>query len=256
MGPHLWSCLTNGWSAFGRLATRAWLAWAGISTLAATGLTIALYRSPASPRAPGRATLFFLTWFLGSVVVSLPAWNCGRLNLLPAMGLAGLLGALAARVPAQRWAAAVLPLATLALLANQGTAMDWQDAGRLQRDLLEALRRTEPEWREKDLIWFDSSRLRERQTRGLQPDPSLAPSTWAYAGNAGLVRGFGLSGLVDLVATQTNRPTVLLDTEGRVAIEGTHVLWHPRFHPAGLRTTALDRVYRMDVLTRQPLPLP
>ena len=256
MGPHLWSCLTNGWTAFGRMATRGWLLWAGISALAAAGLTIALRRSPATDRPPARVVLFFLAWFLGSVVVSLPAWNCGRLNLLPAMGLAGLLAMQVAHIPAERWASAVLPLAFLALLANQGTALDWRDAGRLQRDLLHALRMTEPAWRDQELIWFDSTQLRQRQTAGLQPVPSLDEKAWAYAGNAGLLRGFGLSGLVDLVATQTNRPTVLLDTEGRVEVVGSAVVWHPRFRPENLRTSALERVYRMDALTGRPLPWP
>lgn len=251
VGPRFWSCLTNGWEAFGRLPARAWFIWVALSAGAAGGLVHLLRRSTGS-RPGGVPLLFFLAWFLGALTVSLPSWNCGRLNLLPAIGLAGLGGLLAVRIDARHWLAAVGPLAALALLANQGTALEWKEAGSLQRQLLDNLRATEPEWRDKDLILFDSTQLRQRQTRGLGSDISDAQQAWAYWGNAGLLRGFGLSGMVDLVATQSNRPVVLLDVEGYAQPVGTSMVWHPRFKPSGLRTTALERVWRVDALTGRP----
>ena len=251
VGPRFWACLTNGWEAFGRLPARGWFAWVALSAGAALGLAHLLRRSTAG-RASGAHMLFFLAWFLGALTVSLPSWNCGRLNLLPAIGLAGLLGLLATRIDLRHWQAAVAPLAALALLANQGTALEWKEAGALQRQLLESLRASEPQWRDMDLLLFDSTQLRQRQTRGLNPEISDAQQTWAYWGNAGLLRGFGLSGMVDLVATQSNRPTVLLDVEGFAQPVGTTMVWHPRFNPSGLRTTALDRVWRVDALTGRP----
>ena len=249
IGPKFWRCLHAGWSGFALLPRATFFLFLAINLAAAAALVRAL-RAPDDTAARPAADLrpaagFFAVWFGVCVAINLVSWNCGRLNLLPGMGLAGLIGVgVAAYRPRPGLAAAAL--AALLLMGNQGTAEQWRQSGEFHRRLYNHLAQHRAEWIKKDAVWLDTTALRQRLTADLLQPPSTEQEAWAFYGNAGLIRGFGLGGMVKRLAAPAPAPLDFLDVEFGARAEGGRFLWHDRFNPDRPHAWDLQRVYRVD----------
>jgi hypothetical protein len=201
-----------------------------------------------APRFVWGVVLFGVVWAVLAHAPSLVAWTAGRLNYIPAIGVAVMGGLCIAR--SSRAGLIVLIIAMyFGLLAGQGTARQWKDAGRMNRLLEQALRNEQQNWAKKEVVWLDTRSLRSRLSSHLNEKNPVQEKTWAYYGNAGLLRGFAPAAMVRRIRGKDDMPKVLLDVEhGALTVEGG-LQWHDRYAPDGAHhITPMDEVYRIDVL--------
>lgn len=256
LGRHMLAAILNGWAGFimwGKWAQRAvcWLDVALVVLLARLCGSLCLDdKSVLARRALAfpfrRVLLFGAAWFLAVHAVSLVSWAPARLNYLPGMGLCLCAALLLGRIPRRAWLPCLPVLALICLVANQGTARNWHEAGRYHRRVYEYLARTEPEWAGKEVIFFDTSRLRHRLTRGLTGQSSRGEAAWAYYGNAVLPRGFTFKSMVRLIQPNGQHPECVMDTEHGAAVAGDRLIWHERYDPTRPRRTDMNRVLVVD----------
>ncbi|MBU1910062.1 MAG: glycosyltransferase family 39 protein [Verrucomicrobia bacterium] len=205
--------------------------------------------APSTPGiATGQAVAFGVVWSGAAVATSLTSYTAGRLNILPAMGLALLGGLLLARLPWRIWLAALFVPAVICLAANQGSAENFRQAGEFNRRLFVHLQDTRSKWENKEVLLFETASLRHRRTPGLLGPVSSAEATWAEYGNALLFRGFVPLGMVQLIARGGAAPAhVLHDVECGARIEGDELFWHTRYQPEETHRTPMTRVFVVDV---------
>lgn len=171
---------------------------------------------------------------------------CSRHNLLPVFGAGIALAAICTirrpRAPAWVWCG----IGLLCLIANAGNAIAWRDAGTFCRRIYRHLEATQGDWEGKELVLFDTTSLRERQTPGILGPRSDTADTWAEYHNAILLRGFVGWGMLKMCTP--NPPQAVQDTEHGARIENGVLHWHERYNPAVTHSTPMEDVYRVDCL--------
>ncbi len=171
---------------------------------------------------------------------------CSRHNLLPIFGAGIALGAAWSlrpfRTPAWVWCGVGL----LCLIANVGNALAWRDAGTFCRRLYRHLEATQNQWKDKQLVVFDTISLRERQTSGILQPCNDGAATWAEYHNAILLRGFVGNGMLKMC--MSNPPQGIQDTESGAREENGVLFWHDRYNPAVPYQTPMEEVYKVDCL--------
>jgi len=200
------------------------------------------------PFSPWMVAVFGLVWAAGGLGISLLSWTAARLNFFPSVGITIFLAMSLALCRSGRWLPVFVFIGFISLLANQGTARQWQEAGRFQRNLFNYMQSTYDQWKDKDVLLIDSSALRNRQTRTLNQPADQQPYSWAYHGNASLLRGFVPIRMAHMILSGQSGPTVVLDVEYGARQEGDHLLWHERYNPAQPRETAMANVFVIDAL--------
>ena len=203
-----------------------------------------------------RGCLFALAWFACTAAPCLVSYYAPRLMVLPALGAAILAGRILAGLDPRFVSGAALVVMPLCLAANQGTSWQWRESGIVHQRIYDHLRGTSDDWKDKEVLFFDTSSLRQRSTKGLLQRDTWHESAWAWHGNALLLRGFALSGMIQhIVGKPELEQSVVLDTECGGNLRESDLVWYPRYDPTGTRTTALNRVFVVDcwdVASRKP----
>jgi hypothetical protein len=196
------------------------------------------------------AAWFALLWVVGAHAPSLVSYSASRLNYLPAVGVAVLVALVLRRMDIRIWVGGFF-VATIALLAaNQGMNKNWSDSGILNRRIYNHLAENKAQWHDKAVVWYDTTGLADRQVTGLLADPRYDLSTVAFNGHpeqAGLLRGFGLYGMQELLKQQRRSPQVVLDVECNPLREGDVLHYHDPHHPDRKRKHSMDEVYYVDI---------
>lgn len=251
-GRHMATSLLNGWHGFDSLpsGTQVVLALGNLAIAGFAGWTLlALAKAADEPRSDQRPLAAWgALWLVASFLPLAISYSTSRLLYLPACGWAWLLAALG--LPRFRLVLAVpLMLATAGLLtANQGTARQWQESGQWQQRLFDQVRATQTLWQDKDIVLFDTHTLPASGPAGNLVPPSQFRFPF-YHGNAGFMRGFAPSAMLDLAGRDGPKPLSLLDAEHWSSVRDGQLVWHGRYDPATTKTTPLDRVFRIDVTT-------
>jgi len=195
-----------------------------------------------------QAMIWASAWVLLTHSLNLISWTAARLNLVPAIGMSILLAVVISRMrPAS--ALPVLAVVVVAgLFSAQGTAHQWKESGVFNRKLANYLSDHRAEWSDKEIVWFDTRAMRSRVEQGLLRDISENPATWAFYGNAGLLRGFAPSAMIARLADDDRPLKAILDVEHGSRPMGDELLWHERYDPTQPRRTPLEKVYRVDCL--------
>lgn len=256
IGDHMAGSMLNGFEAFASIPlwTRRFLFVANCSVAALMGWGLrklfAADRNESRDSLFGgmRVALFGLVWTGAAMAISLISYAAPRLNVLPAIGIS-LLAALAlGRWPFRAWAPLLFVPAVLALIANQGTAENYRQAGQLCRRFNSFLEASQDQWRDKEILLVDTRSLRQRQTPGLAPY-NEDQRRWTQHGNAVLMRGFVPYGMVCRITGQQQPDIqVLLDVEYGARIEGDRLLWHNRYNPSRPHTNSMADVFVVDLL--------
>ena len=256
IGSHMMECIRNGLNSIATMGKwpQRLLAVTDFAVVLALGAYLARFFHRASahpgnesqPFASWQLWTFPVAWALAGHAPSLVSWTASRMNFYPAFGVA-LLGAIClSRIDARKWMPAFCVSAFVFLLVNQGTNYSWKDAGVFQRRLYEYLQTHQEEWTQKEVILFDTTMLRQRQTLGLLEPAGVLPATWAYYGNAGLIRGFVPLAMVRLARKQGPWPQIALDMEHGSQIENGELIWHERYDPDKPLKTPMNKVYVVD----------
>lgn len=258
VGAHMGMSIVNGLNGFFTLAPWAQRASAilvlGMGAWVSWLLKRMATDSGPCPRATPQRSLysecmFPLAWIVATALPLLLGYSASRLQYLPGVGWALLISTLLRRLDG-KWLIIPAGAMTAILLAVQlGTAQQWRESGQFHRSLYRHLEKTRSEWREKQVIWFDTESLRARLSgRILQP----ADANWlsvAQWGNAGLLRGFSVRSMINrLEPSAALHIETVLDVEHWPRVEQGRLMWHGRFDPADVRVTPLGDVYRLDVL--------
>ena len=256
IGDRMVGSMLNGFEAFAAIPlwTRRFLFAANVGVVVLIGW--GLRRLGAADRKENdvhpfsgvQVVLFGLGWTGAAMAISLVSYTAARLNVLPAIGISLLAALLLGRLPFRAWAPLLFVPTVLALVANQGTAENYRQAGRLCRGLYATLEATQDQWRDKEILLVDTRSLRQRQAPGVAPY-NEDQRRWAQLGNAVLMRGFVPSGMVRLITGQPHpNIQVLLDVEHGARIEADRLLWHNRYNPTRPHTNVLADVFAVDFL--------
>ena len=195
-----------------------------------------------------RNLVFAAAWTAASAAICLVSWGGGRLNFIPGLGFSLVVALLLSRIPSQKWLYAFSILFVLCLFANQGTARQWFESGTKQRNLFNYLSNHQEDWKTAEVVFLDTRSLRERQTRGLG-ETTEAAETWAYFGNASLIRGFVPKSMLQLINPNGTNPVTVIDVEcGAYITDAIRLNWHDRWDPANFHITPLTNVFMIDVL--------
>lgn len=256
IGDHMVGSMLNGFEAFSAIPLwpRRLLFAANFGVVALVGwclrrLTTADRKADRDPPFGGRqVALFGLVWTGAAMAISLISYTAPRLNVLPAIGISLLAALVLERWPFRIWAPLLFVPAVLALVANQGTAENYRQAGRMCRGLYAALQASQDQWQDKEILLVDTRSLRQRQTPGLVPY-NEDQRRWAQYGNAVMIRGFVPYGMVQRITGQPQPDIqVLLDVEHGARIEEDQLLWHNRYHPSRPHANSMADVFVIDFL--------
>lgn len=257
LGDHLFGAIRNGLDSFSTIPlwTRRFLFLANgiVVFLVGRGLRALSNRSVVTTEAktfnPVQITGFTLIWAGAAMAMSLVSYTAGRLNVLPAIGLSLLFAFIFTALPIRKWAPILFLPAFLAILANQGTAESFRQAGALHQNLFDKMTETKDEWATKQFLLIDTHTLRERLTTGLLQPVGTSEATWATYGNALLIRGFVPNGMAKLI-THESEPaiTILHDVEYGASIEGDQLIWHDRYSPARTHTNSTKDLFAIECL--------
>lgn len=258
VGGHMFDAVREGWNGFALAAP-----WLQRRLVMLDGITIGLlliaFRtwlagdSRGAPGTPscwsgGRLALFALVWASATHAVSLLSWTGSRLNFLPAAGVSWLAALVLCKWERKAWMPLYAALALACLLANQGTALSWREAGLYNRRIYEFLGEQASHWRGKSIVFFDTRGVRQKLTPGLTRPPSASASIWPSYQNAGLFRGIAPTAMLGLLAHGPDEPSAIVDVENGARIVGDQLHWHSRFNPGETHVTALSDVYVVDCL--------
>lgn len=206
-----------------------------------------LARSAVFPRL--RVAAFALGWIAVTMGLSLVSYTAARLNFLPAVGVALLLalGLTRVRIPEKLDCLALLVF--LGLIANQGTARNWVQAGLFNRRLYEHLCAHAEQWQGKEVVLLNTEDVRQRLTPGLLSplEGHVADWSYYYYRNASLLRGFVPAAMLGIIQPRGDKPYAVVDTECGAYMDGVELLWHERFDPSKPHRTPMDRVWIVDV---------
>lgn len=253
-GDHLLAAVHQGWSGLWSLppwTLRGLLLLNAAVVVAPAVLWPRLVRGPVTSAPPfrsGAVALFGVAWLGAAVAPQLFAYTAPRLQVLPAIGVALLVALALVRLPAGRWVPwLVLPL-WISIGSNQGTTVQYREAGAMNRGLYHHLVEQRGSWIDKEIVVFDTAALRQRQTHGLLGPVSRGERAWAYHGNALLFRGFVPRGMIELAAGDRHCPVVVVhDMENGARRDGGEWIWHDRFNPSREHRTPVERAYHVDV---------
>lgn len=257
VGNYMLGALLSGWESFSTLTPGLRLALfvgdVGVVALIGWGLFRLAGAEPQDPAqtpfSRAQMVCFALAWAAAAWAISAVSYIGGRLNVIPAIGISLLAALVLERRAIRVWGLFLLVPALLALVANQGTAESYRQAGAFNRGMYAALRQSAPAWRDKKILLFDSRALRQRQTPGLLKPLGEEHPTWAKYGSAPLMRGFTLIGMVRLASGQKELGIhVMHDVEYGARIEGDRLIWHERFDPSRPRTNSIGDAYVVDCL--------
>ena len=256
IGEHLIQCVLAGWDGFMQLTPwlRRGLLVANVALVALAGIACRAAARAERSAPPARAfTLlqvggFVAVWIAASVAPLLISYTASRLNVLPAIGIVIGLGALIARRPGPAWFFALMAPMWISLASNQGTTEQYRQAGEFNQRVYRHLETHRAEWTGRTAIVFDTSGIRERQTRGLLSPASDHEQTWAFYGNALLFRGFVPRGMIEhLSGTRLPGVRILHDVENGVRRDGEVWRWHERFDPTRPHATPIADVFHVDL---------
>ena len=192
--------------------------------------------------------IWAMAWVLLAHSLNLVSWTAARLNLVPAIGMSLFLAVAISRIRPASALPVLSALVVAGLFSVQGTAFQWKESGVFNRRLANHLADRRADWSGKEIVWFDTRALRSRVEQNLLKDVSENPATWAFYGNAGLLRGFALSAMIARLADDEPPPKAILDAEYGARPQGTELAWHERYDPSRPRRTPLEKVYRVDCL--------
>jgi len=254
-GGNMLDSFRNGWNGFVQMplwARRGFF----LGNFAAAGAAIGIARwlvrkadtQPAGLCSPRQAMIWAMAWVVLAHSLNLVSWTAARLNLVPAIGMSLFLAVAISRIRP----ASVLPVLAVLVFAGlfsaQGTAYQWKESGFFNRRLANYLAEHQADWIDKEVVWFDTRSMRSRVEQGLLKDISGDPTTWAFYGNAGLLRGFAPSAMMARLSDRDPPPNAILDTEYGACLQGEELVWHERYDPSKPRRTLLENVYRIDCL--------
>lgn len=252
VGEHLFEAVLSGWSGFMQLPpwTRRGLLLLNAGLTAAAWLALRRTDPSAKNDATGRAPLgFALAWIAAACAPLLISYTAPRLNVLPAVGVAVLLGMLAARARTAAWLAFAAVPFFISLAALQGSTEQYRQAGEFNRRVYAHLEKTRSDWENKIAIVFDTSGIRERQARRLIGPAGDHERTWAQYGNALLFRGFVPRGMLERIAGERPlRIEVVHDVENGAVLDGNVWRWHARFDPTRNFSAPISAVHSIDLL--------
>lgn len=258
-GANFFKALLQGWDGFALIRPWPRVALLGVNLFCIGALSVMLIRLKRGPEdrpvpsdgagfSAAQVLLFGFAVALLCGVLQFLSWTAGRLNFLPGAGLCLAAAAGARFIPMGFWQWLLPPVALCCCLSNQGTVEQWHRAGELNRQLYQHIQKSADDWRSYEVVLFDTTALRQRLTKGLGRDPSSHLETWAYYGNAGLIRGFSPMSMLGLVMEGEPAPLTVLDVECGAAVRPDALYWHERWNPARPQITPRERVYVMDVL--------
>ena len=254
-GGSMLDSFRNGWDGYAQMPL-----WARrglfLGNIAAAGAAIAIaFRlvrkedaKPAGLCSPRQAMIWAMAWVLLAHSLNLVSWTAARLNLVPAIGMSLFLAVAISRIRPASALPVLSALVVAGLFSVQGTAFQWKESGVFNRRLANHLADRRADWSGKEIVWFDTRALRSRVEQNLLKDVSENPATWAFYGNAGLLRGFALSAMIARLADDEPPPKAILDAEYGARPQGTELAWHERYDPSRPRRTPLEKVYRVDCL--------
>lgn len=253
MGSSFLHAFALGWQAFQELPGLRRAVLLALNAGLAAAAVFALRRPSATPVKPPGAwsprqlAAWGALWWAFASATCLISWTAGRLNYLPAPGVALVLALLLIRLPV-RWTALPLALAlVLGLSSSQGTARQWQSAGAVNRALYQHIQGTQAQWQDRDVVLIDTAALRAHRST-VTGQPADDPANWAMYGNAGLLRGFAPGGMVRLAGGAKDRPVTLLDVEHDARWQGDELDWSDRYDFATRHQTPRARVFVIDVM--------
>ena len=242
----------GGFNAFAMLVPK----WQFLFSAVALSLSIVAYvqmrRAEEGSNAPDspqlwRMILLGLAWAALAYAPHLVFPSSARHNLFPSIGLAM---AVAAAIRLFKWrlpAGVFVLVALLCLVANAGNTLAFREAGVFSRNLYRHVVATRTEWKDCEVVVFDTAALRARQTRGILKPVSRSPSTWAAYQNANLLRGFTCTAMMRL-AEKESGARAILDAECGARREGDRLLWHERYDESKHRETPMEKVFWIDCL--------
>lgn len=252
-GDYFFGAMLNGVRSFATLSPwpRRLLAAGDVAAVLAIGAGLWKLAGKGMDREPfgrWRPILFGLAWAGAAMVISLVSYTAPRLNVLPAIGISLLAALLLGRLPFRVWAPLLFVPAVLALVANQGTAENYRQAGRLCRGLYATLEATQGQWRNKEILLVDTRSLRQRQAPGVAPYDE-DERRWAQLGNAVLMRGFVPKRMVQRITGQKDPGILVLhDVEYGARIEGARLFWHNRYNPDRPHANSMADVFVVDFM--------
>jgi hypothetical protein len=247
IGRYMAASVVNGWYGFAALPTaRQLVLLAGNVSVAVMAAGALFHTRRTSAEAPGLSrplAIWGFFWGLASFLPLALSYSAGRLMYLPACGLAWLAAATAHRCH-QRALILSLMVATVALLcANQGTSRQWQESGQVQRRLFKHVVETRAQWRDKEIVLFET-----HTTPPPVPQGASAPFALPFHyGNAAFLRGFTPLAMLDLAGRNGIRPRSILDAEHGPAVHDGQLVWHGRYDPDSTHTTPLNQVFVINV---------
>ncbi len=260
VGGHMLTCLRNGLDAYAAMSLHAqrffYVADLGIAAL----LAVLLLRSPKDedpgersaptphPFPPTLVATFGVAWAVVGHAPSLVSWVAARMIFFPAVGITLFCSALLNQFDVRRWLPWLSIAAFVFLMADQGTNFSWKEAGELQRRLYLHVGQHVQNWSTADVLLFDTSAIRHRQTSGLLAPSETSPQSWAYTGNACLLRGFVPWSMIRLASPDGPWPETALDMECDAHREGNELIWHETWDPSKPRRTPMEKVYTVDCL--------
>jgi hypothetical protein len=199
--------------------------------------------------APRPVAAFALAWIACAYAPSMISYVAGRLNYLPAVGVALWLAWELSRRPLSSWIAGFGIVALLCMLSIQGTARNWKESARFNRNLFAAIEREHDQWSRADILLVDTRSLAERLAPDLTGSAAHNMSVVSQYRGVGLLRGFAPSAMVRLVAGEGEAvPLALLDVEYGARLEGEQLIWHERYDPARARRTPRSKVVVIEAL--------
>ena len=258
IGHYMGTSILNGWRGFISLpaATQGILLAGNLVIAGLAGWVLLALSQVDEPRNNRRSLAAWGTlWLIGSFLPLVISYSTSRLLYLPGCGVAWLLASL--YLPRFRKAlAAPLMLATALLLtANQGTARQWQESGRRQQRLYDYVCASRARWQDKEIVLFDTHSLSASGPTGKLVPRSQFHAPFYY-GNAGYLRGFAPSAMLDLAGRHGSRPLSVLDAEHWAMVRDEELIWHGRYDLAITNVTPLNQVYIIDVYLAAQAPPP
>ncbi|OGV42648.1 MAG: hypothetical protein A2X46_05115 [Lentisphaerae bacterium GWF2_57_35] len=193
-----------------------------------------------------RTVFFGCAWVCVAYFPCLVSYTAGRLNYLPAVGIALVLSLILVRWFNLSKPLGIVALAILCLMVNQGTAHSWKVSGQFQRHLFNYVKESEPQWCDKDLVLFDTLSLQQRLTQGLLHPVKVEDKSWYHNQNAVLFKGFALNAMLELVATSNLPPRGILDAEHYAQWDNDTLIWHEKWDANVCHSTSVDKVFFID----------
>lgn len=143
----------------------------------------------------------------------------------------------------------------IALGANQGTNLAWQEAGRFNQALYREIKASHTDWTGKTVVLFDSTALRNRMEHRLVGEPQMNVLDIARYHNATFLRDFYLGHMMSLAIRDLAekgvvvgvRPQPVLDIQCNARWVDDTLHWHERFHPDRKHQTPRSEVHVIDM---------